>query len=207
MKTVLLEERQPLPLFDGIDGIAACEAMFIAAAGCSMLVLKGEAGALALFWLCLAGASAGFLVFNWSPARIFMGDVGSAFLGFCIAVAALATSFAAPVPLAVWPILGGAFIIDASLTLGRRMLRRERWYAPHRIHAYQHLSRRWRSHPAVTLAYGCLNLCWLLPWALVCLSHPDRALTVMVVALLPVAALFLLAGAGRPESPVNRRGG
>jgi Fuc2NAc and GlcNAc transferase len=87
----------------------------------------------------LAAAVAGFLVWNWPRARIFMGDGGSGFLGFLIAVFAIAGEVWFGVPALVWIILYGVFWFDATVTLVRRIARGEQWYAAHRSHAYQRL--------------------------------------------------------------------
>lgn len=189
---------------DGIDGLAAAEAMFIGLASWIFVLATGGPGGIAILWLCIAGASAGFLTLNWPPARIFMGDVGSAFLGFIIAIATLLTSRITSMPVEVWLILGGCFLVDATITLLYRMLRGERWYAPHRIHAYQVLSRRLGSHRSVTLIYLAVNCLWLLPWGTCAVLRPELAAYFAAVALLPLVMATLLVGAGRPET-INER--
>lgn len=141
---------------DGIDGIAAFQAAlggvaWIAIAPPGIHPLGAIAGAL------VAGAATGFLFHNWHPARIFMGDVGSTFLGFLFAtlvVSGVARSpsllFAAS--LVLWP-----FLFDTAFTLLRRMTRRERLFDAHRTHLYQRLTQTGMSHPAVTLIYGALS--------------------------------------------------
>jgi Fuc2NAc and GlcNAc transferase len=182
---------------DGIDGLAVGEAVFMAGAGGSIsLVFSGDSG-LTAAWFCLATASLGFLAWNWPPARIFMGDVGSGFLGFALAILALASSRGHTIPVEVWPILGGTFVIDASVTLIRRMARGERWFEAHRMHAYQHLSRAWRGHKPVTVLVSVINVCWLLPWAWYAAGHQSRALLSMTIALVPLVAASVISGAGR----------
>jgi Fuc2NAc and GlcNAc transferase len=121
---------------DGIDGLAGGEAVAVGLAGAGLLFARGAPG-LGVVAALLAGASAGFLLWNWAPARIFMGDVGSGFLGYCFAVLALASERQGAVPLLVWIILCGVFIFDATVTLVRRALRGERLQDAHRSHAYQ----------------------------------------------------------------------
>jgi Fuc2NAc and GlcNAc transferase len=182
---------------DGIDGLAAGEAVFMAGAGGSIsLVFSGESG-LASAWFCLAAASLGFLAWNWPPARIFMGDVGSGFLGFALAILGLASSREHAIPVEVWPILGGIFVVDASVTLVRRIARGDRWFEAHRMHAYQHLSRAWGGHKSVTVLMSAINLCWLLPWACYTAGHGSHALRSMTIALLPLVVASLISGAGR----------
>lgn len=133
---------------DGIDGIATSQAMLCGLA--AALVLAPAFGFVAL---AIAAAAAAFLPFNFPRARIFLGDVGSGALGLVIAyviAAALLQSEVDALRLA-FPL--SAFVIDAGLTLGRRMLRGERWWEPHTQHLYQALARR-HGHVRVTVAYA-----------------------------------------------------
>lgn len=181
---------------DGIDGIAGVEAATVAAGAGLLLWLHGDA-AMAGVMLLLAAAVLGFLAWNWPPARIFMGDVGSAYLGFVLGVMALATSADGLLNLWVWLILLAVFIADATLTLLRRLLRGERWYEAHRTHAYQHASRRFGSHRKVTLAVGALNVLWLLPLAGAACIFPGHGWWLAVVAYLPPLLLAIRFGAGK----------
>ena len=184
---------------DGIDGIAASQAVFMAGAGAFLALTGGLTPGIPLAGLVIAGASLGFLAWNWPPARIFMGDVGSGYLGFVLAVMALAATRERGVMLPVWLILGGVFIVDATLTLCRRLVRRERFYEAHRSHAYQWLTRRWNSHLRVTVACIGLNVLWLAPWAWICLRVPEYATWCVFAAWIPLMAIAAAAGAGRRE--------
>lgn len=183
---------------DGIDGIAASEAIFVVLAGVALTAGLQAAGGTNLA-LVFAAACGGFLLWNWPPAKIFLGDVGSGYLGYLIAVFTLAATRSDPTAVWVWLILGGAFFVDATVTLARRTWRRERVYEAHRGHAYQWLARRWGSHRRVTVALLIVNFVWLLPWAMLATLRPASALTALAAALLPLAAVTLAAGAGRPE--------
>ena len=153
---------------DGIDGIAGGIAVAAGAIGGGLLLASGNPG-LASVAVLTAGAAAGFLAWNWPPARIFMGDVGSGLLGFVFAVIALASERGGSVPLLAWVLLLGVFVVDATSTLLRRMARRERWAEPHREHAYQRALRVGHTHRQVstaavgiTLVLGALAAaaCW-----------------------------------------------
>jgi Fuc2NAc and GlcNAc transferase len=134
---------------DGIDGIAAAQAALGFGVG-SLLLLNGANAGLPLLAVTVAGASVGFLVWNRAPARIFMGDAGSGFLGYVVVFLALAGDRTGAVPLVVWMMLFGVFVFDATVTVVRRMLRGDQWYAAHRSHAYQRLVQAGRSHARVT---------------------------------------------------------
>ncbi len=185
---------------DGIDGIAASETLSVGLMAALLLTLGTGIGLTATGWvaLALAAASGGFLVWNWPPARIFMGDVGSGVLGFVLAVLALWSAIHEELSLVVWLILAGVFLVDATLTLLIRMLRGERWYEAHRSHAFQHAARRWGSHRAITLSVLAINVGWLLPLAWLAAKHPAWELALLALALLPLTLLAYRLGAGRP---------
>ena len=150
---------------DGIDGLAASEALvvlFPAAAFAALYGLNEAAFALPLIGACAAG---GFLAWNFSPARIFLGSVGSEFLGFIIAL--LALLFAQQNSALFWSILilAGAFISDATVTLMTRLLRKENILQPHKTHAYQYLARHLGGHGRATMVYALVGCGWLAPWA------------------------------------------
>lgn len=133
---------------DGIDGIAAGQALTVGA-GAALLIALTRADAIGSLPILLAAAAAGFLIFNWEPARVFMGDTGSGFLGFAFAALAIASERAGTLPIVYWVLLSGVFIFDSTVTLIRRVIQREPWYAAHRNHAYQRLVALGYSHARV----------------------------------------------------------
>jgi Fuc2NAc and GlcNAc transferase len=184
---------------DGIDGIAASEATFVTWSG-ALLATSAASGVIAPA-LVLGAACLGFLFWNWSPAQIFMGDVGSGYLGYALAVFALAAARTDPAAVWVWLILGGLFLVDATVTLVRRLARRERVYQAHRSHAYQRLASRWGSHRRVTVSALVVDVVWLLPCAVFATLHPSLGAVTTLVALAPLLAVALIAGSGRSEQP------
>lgn len=183
---------------DGIDGIAGMEALFICSVA-GWLIWPQDPALATLLWVIAAGA-AGFLVWNWSPARIFMGDVGSAFLGFLIAAIALLTIARGLITLPVWIILWALFLADSGVTLVRRIARGEQWWTAHRSHAYQHLSRRLGSHAKVTLIYAALNLFVILPAAWYARINPSSAWWLCCGLLGIAVALAYSCDAGRANA-------
>ena len=165
---------------DGIDGIASIEAISVSLGGALVwwLVLPASNWAVpVLFAACVAG----FLVWNFPPAKIFMGDAGSGFLGLVIATLSLWAAKGAPVLFWAWFILIGCFMVDATTTLLRRVIRGEKFYEAHRSHAYQYAARKHGGHRPVTLAIGALNVVWLLPIAgLVALGWLDGVVGVLI---------------------------
>ena len=186
---------------DGIDGIAGAQAVFVAGASA---LLGGAQSPAFVPLVVLAGASAGFLALNWPPARIFIGDAGSGFLGFVLAGLLLANHAAAPPSIWLAVILLAVFLADATLTLARRVARGESPHAAHRSHAYQRLSRRWGAHRPVTLAACAVNLGWLLPLAALASARPDWALPLALLAVAPLLAAAAAVGAGTEDAPGGR---
>lgn len=190
---------------DGIDGIAASEAIFITWGSVVISAFTGSLGGVSAVAVAIGAASCGFLLWNVPPARIFMGDVGSSFLGFSIAVLALAGTHETPNAMWTWLILSGVFIVDATVTLVRRLIGGERVYQAHRSHAYQWLARRWRSHLRVTSLVLVINLVWLLPCAFLATRFSEFAPWIATLALIPLTALAIAAGSGRSESLATER--
>lgn len=181
---------------DGIDGIAVVETLTVClgAALCYWLAIEGGRGW--LLPLLPAAAVAGFAYWNLPPARIFMGDSGSGFLGLVLGALSLRAAQATPDLFWVWGILLGVFVVDATVTLLRRMYFREKFYQSHCDHAYQHAARRYGSHGLVSLAVGAINLSWLLPLAvLVALGRVDGLLA-LLIAYAPLVWLALHFDAG-----------
>ena len=187
---------------DGIDGLAGSQAVFmLLSAALIAATATGLPVETPLIWwiVGIAGATLGFLALNWPPAKIFMGDAGSTWLGFVIAALALWTVAAGWLTFWQWLILGALFIADATITLARRVLRGENPFRAHRLHAYQHLSRRWNSHLRVTLLYAAVNFVLLLPLAWAAGLLPAIAPGATVAAYVPLVAGLLWAGAGSKE--------
>ncbi len=135
---------------DGLDGIAAVEALFTLGVGGWFLYHAQAQGIATIAWF-LAVSVAGFLVWNKPPAKIFMGDVGSATLGFVIITLALLGERWYGVPLLLWVMLYAVFLVDTTLTLLRRLWEGEPIYQAHRLHAYQRLHQAGLGHGKVLL--------------------------------------------------------
>ncbi|SDX63313.1 MraY family glycosyltransferase [Marinobacter mobilis] len=180
---------------DGIDGLAGVEAVTVCLSGALVSWSAGLASG-ALLPLLFGGAMAGFLVWNLPPARIFMGDVGSGFAGMTLGGLSLYATVQAPPLFWAWLILLGVFIVDATVTLVRRVLAGYPPHQAHRSHGYQYASRRFRSHRAVTLAVGVINVVWLLPLALLVSWGWLPSVIGLVIAYLPLACLAWLFRSG-----------
>jgi Fuc2NAc and GlcNAc transferase len=197
---------------DGIDGIASIEAISVLCGGSLLLAMHGSGASLVPWLLLLATGVAGFLLWNWPPAKIFMGDAASGFLGFSLGVFACFSAAHGAMDIWSWMILLGLFVVDASWTLARRLLQGERWYQPHAKHAYQILARqrlaqleaqglsleqaRAGAHQWVVFKVLLINVLWLTPLAYLASVQPGYGVVVLIVAYLPLILIEWRAGAG-----------
>jgi Fuc2NAc and GlcNAc transferase len=185
---------------DGTDGIAASEAIFVCIAGAilNFHVLSDINFSAAA--IILASCTFGFLLYNWSPAKIFMGDVGSGYLGIAIGGLSLMAAKQQHELLWVWIILLAVFVSDATVTLIRRLLRKQKPHVAHRSHAYQHLAIRFNSHAKVSRLLLAVNIVWLLPIAFFVANKQLAGTTGVVVAYVPLIVAALVLGAGKDSA-------
>lgn len=171
---------------DGINGIAATQAACVA----TTVLLVGVDG-WGVVALAVAAACIGFLPFNFPRARIFMGDVGSGALGFALAMLAVVAVTNAPMAsTASIAVAMSAFLVDAGLTLLRRVLRGEQWWTPHTQHAYQACARRW-GHARVTISYCAWTVISVLIARGVSPESPVVTVTVIAACYISGAVLWL----------------
>lgn len=176
---------------DGIDGLSGVETVAIAmgCAGVALLHFEGEEW---MVWIgmTLAAATVGFLRYNWNPAKLFMGDVGSVSLGFLLGFLLLRLAF-----MGYWTaalILPLYYLVDATWTLLHRLSRRQRVWQPHREHFYQKAVQRGWSHATVTAAIGITDAT-LLVLALVSVNATVFLQQVAVLGAAAVVVAVLLA--------------
>jgi UDP-N-acetylmuramyl pentapeptide phosphotransferase/UDP-N-acetylglucosamine-1-phosphate transferase len=144
---------------DGMDGFAGGMAVFGFGTFSALGFLAG-ADSFALLNGIIAAASAGFLLFNFPPARIFMGDIGATTLGLAAAIACLWADRAGLFPLWVGVLVFSPFIVDATATLLRRLFAREKVWQAHKTHAYQRLVQLgWGHKKTVLWAYVIMAGC------------------------------------------------
>ena len=164
---------------DGVDGLAGSETVVVSAAAGAFLGASGAWDLAILSW-SLGAACAGFLVWNWPPAKIFMGDVGSVLVGFIFSVLAVASEETASLPALVWLLLLMVFVVDATLTTLRRFLKGEQWFAGHHEFAFQQLFKQGVSHRTITIGVMLID-CLLIVAAMISITTP--ALLLPIIAL------------------------
>lgn len=176
---------------DGIDGLAGIEGVFISASVGTVLLLAGWVN-LSLLCFLLTASIAGFLFWNWPPAKIFMGDVGSGYLGYIFSVLAIATANSHILSLGFWCVISGVFLGDATLTVIKRIIQRKRWYEAHREHAYQRLVQRGLSHRTTTMSILFFNLLLLFPMCITIFYYPRLELWIVSMGIFIYLILWSL---------------
>ncbi len=182
---------------DGIDGLAAIQAITVGIGMAAIAFLQGDTFHL---WpiLMLVGAVTGFLAWNFPPARIFMGDVGSGFLGLVLCALGLYLMKLHLITFWAFLILMNVFLIDATYTLVRRILQSETLSQAHRRHAYQKAALKF-GHKPVSLGAGLINLLWLAPLAILAALFPFFGALLFVVSALPLLAVAIYFKAGQAD--------
>jgi Fuc2NAc and GlcNAc transferase len=174
---------------DGTDGIATTQGVFMLSVAAIIGGYSNHemlASDVFIWMIAIIGALGGFLFLNWPPAKIFMGDAGSLWLGFVIFSTALSTIQSGWLAYEQWIILGALFVCDASVTLIIRMIKREHWREGHRNHAYQRLARLWGSHRSILLLALSINLFWILPMTILSVYWSQWSGIIAFVAYLPI---------------------
>ena len=175
---------------DGTDGFAASEAIFVLTTASLLLFLNNNIE----FGCCLLLISIiifGFLCFNFPPAKIFMGDAGSCFLGFLIGISAIISHFIFGVSLFFWFIIYAVFVFDATITLLRRFISGQQWYASHRSHAYQRLQNIGWQHSDILCGLILLNTCLIFIIFIAYYYNILLSASVLVLALLSILYFFI----------------
>ncbi|WP_145577119.1 MraY family glycosyltransferase, partial [Yersinia alsatica] len=173
---------------DGIDGLASAEAVIACIGAIVIYLISGnhiELDSYLVLWL-LASTVLGFLLWNFPPAKIFMGDAGSGFLGLIIGSLAISAGWIETKFFFCWLILLGLFIVDATWTLVRRVLGGFKVYEAHRSHGYQIASRKFKRHLPVTLLAIAINVAWLFPIALLVGLNIVNPIIALIISYIPL---------------------
>lgn len=187
---------------DGIDGLAAIQALLLFG---GMALNFWYVGYEQWAWICvfLLGAVLGFTILNWPPAKIFMGDGGSGFLGFIIGFMMLLSAAITHVSMWSWIILLTLFVADATTTLLVRLFTVQNVFEAHKLHAYQKLASKLGGHLPVTLGYGAGIFVVCVPASVLANVFPHFGLAIFLGLFLPLSLICYLLGAGRLSSTSN----
>lgn len=185
---------------DGINGIASVEAITTTVSMAVLYYLLNISLNADILWL-LAACVFGFLLWNFPKAKIFMGDACSGYLGLTLGILALIALKENLALFCAWIICLGAFVVDATYTLIKRVLNGYKMYDAHRSHSYQILSRKYKSHTPVTLGVACINMLWLFPIAYITATQELAYPKIMVlIAYLPLIFITIKSKAGTQDA-------
>lgn len=176
---------------DGIDGISAVESLILGATTSYWFASLG-AISMAIVCIAVAGASVGFLRWNWSPAKIFMGDVGSLALGAFFAIIAIIGVTGLNIPILAFLILYAVYLTDSGVTLFYRMIKREKWWQAHRSHFYQRAVQSGFSHAQVSLSVMVLNIIFALLASLLIMGMVKASIAIVVTMTILILLMFLV---------------
>ena len=170
---------------DGIDGMAVSNTVFISGAITLVMLLNNSKSEFIIVPVLLLTTTSTFMVFNWPPASIFMGDSGSVFLGYIFGSLILVTAMSGDISIWTWLVVFGYFFADTTVTQIMRVILVKKWYRAHRSHAYQNLARITGSHLKVTGGVVLYNVVWILPLTLWSAMKPETAILAVVLSITP----------------------
>lgn len=170
---------------DGIDGMAVSGAVFVSGAITLVMLLTNSKSEFIIVPVLLLTTTSTFMVFNWPPASIFMGDSGSVFLGYIFGSLILVTAMSGEISIWTWLVVFGYYFADTTVTQIMRLILVKKWYRAHRSHAYQNLARITGSHLKVTGGVVLYNVVWILPLTLWSAMKPETAILAVVLSITP----------------------
>lgn len=196
MALALLWSTNLYNFMDGIDGIAAIEALFVFGVGGYFVWRAGGVDLAYIIW-GMVSMVVGFLIWNKPPAKIFMGDVGSTVLGFLVVLFGLVGEVWYGVPFLLWVILYGVFLFDATVTLFRRIKHGDVWYQAHRLHAYQRLQLQQWSHGKILVGVIVINVV-LAALAVLAFYFPQYMLILLIMAIIMLSISYIFVEKSHP---------
>jgi len=170
---------------DGIDGMAISGAVFVSGSFILVMLITGNSSFFLILSTLLFVCTSAFMIFNWPPASIFMGDTGSIFLGYFFGAQITYTIMYDEISIYTWLIIFSYFIADTTATQIARMLLLIKWTKAHRSHAYQNIARITNSHFKVTLGVMVYSLFWVLPLLIWSVREPVMAGLASFFSMLP----------------------
>ena len=179
---------------DGIDGMAVSGTIFSCFALIITLIITSGFSTLVIIFSLLLFSCLGFLIYNWPPASIFMGDSGSIFLGYFFGSLIIISLIEGDISFWTWVIVFSYFFGDTHVTIIMRIVLSKKWHKPHRSHAYQNLARILDSHIKVTAGVQVYNIFYILPLAVFSVIFPVWAAFFSILAVVPVIFLSLRFG-------------
>ena len=187
---------------DGVDGYASTECIFVSFSASFIAYWNNPEHLLYIYIAGIGAASLGFLLRNWHPAKIFMGDTGSVSIGCIFSFLIFYSASESVISIYTWLILLSVFIADATYTLTVRIVTKKNITEAHLRHAFHILAGKENSHKYVNKILICINLCWILPLALLSNAYMDYHVIITILAYLPLLISLIKIGAGLEETKI-----
>ena len=181
---------------DGVDGYAATESIFVALSASLIAYLNNPSSHIYMYLLGFGAANIGFLIRNWHPAKIFMGDTGSISSGCIFAFFIFYSGSESVISIYTWLILLSIFISDATYTLVVRIVTKKNITEPHLTHAFHIITKTKKSQLFTVKALIYLNILWTLPMAILSIIYINYHIMIAFIVYLPILLYLIKIGAG-----------
>jgi len=181
---------------DGIDGYAATESIFVALSASLIAYLNNPSSHIYMYLLGFGAANIGFLIRNWHPAKIFMGDTGSISTGCIFAFFIFYSGSESVISIYTWLILLSVFVSDATYTLFVRIVTKKNITKPHLTHAFHIITSSKKSQLFTVKALIFVNILWALPMAMLSTIYSNYHIMMAFVVYFPILLYLIKIGAG-----------
>tara|TARA_B100000795_G_scaffold221004_1_gene175597 strand:+ start:265 stop:1290 length:1026 start_codon:yes stop_codon:yes gene_type:complete len=181
---------------DGIDGYAATESIFVALSASLIAYLNNPSSHIYMYLLGFGAANIGFLIRNWHPAKIFMGDTGSISTGCIFAFFIFYSGSESVISIYTWLILLSVFVSDATYTLFVRIVTKKNITKPHLTHAFHIITSSKKSQLFTVKALIFVNILWALPMAMLSTIYSNYHIMIAFVVYFPILLYLIKIGAG-----------
>ena len=181
---------------DGIDGYAATESIFVALSASLIAYLNNPSSHIYMYLLGFGAANIGFLIRNWHPAKIFMGDAGSISTGCIFAFFIFYSGSESVISIYTWLILLSIFVSDATYTLFVRIVTKKNITKPHLTHAFHIITSSKKSQLFTVKALIFVNILWVFPMAMLSTIYSNYHIMIAFVVYFPILLYLIKIGAG-----------
>jgi UDP-N-acetylmuramyl pentapeptide phosphotransferase/UDP-N-acetylglucosamine-1-phosphate transferase len=179
---------------DGADGLVSTNSAIFSLVAGSFFFLSGESTLAVCLWI-LSCINLGFLVFNWAPAKVFMGDSGALLLGSLFVIFIIGSGMTDQIPIWSWLTLLSIFYVETTVTLMVRLWRRENAFkVHHKLHAYQRQIITTGDHSRPAKISVWMNVLWTVPLSFACYFHPQYGVLITLIACIPLSIVFYIFG-------------
>ena len=181
---------------DGVDGYAATESVFVALSASLIAYISDPSSHIYMYLLGLGATNIGFLIRNWHPAKIFMGDTGSVSSGCIFAFFIFYSGSESVISIYTWLILLSVFISDSTYTLFVRIVTKKNITEPHLTHAFHIITKLKESQLFTVKVLIFINMLWALPMAILSMIYSNYHIIITCLVYIPILLYLVKIGAG-----------